>query len=173
VLSLASQAGLTFSKDAWVLFTAQCNDLLSAKQTILRLSYLPQKNIDAQILQDYLPETIPCEVFDLADAALEGNASKVVQLFYQLNAQSDINILILWSLTRDIETLIALKSNQNPYLLPKRKSLFMKAFQRFADHELASLLKQCARLDIALKGGKEGLLASDKLVDLCVMVAKN
>ncbi len=171
VLGLAKQANLQFTADAWSLFLAQCSDLLSAKQTLLRLSSLPVKTIDVQVLQDYLPDTVPCEVFDLTDAALKGDAAKTISLLEQLNTQSDVSVLILWALTRDIETLIGLKANQNPMILPKRKSLFMNALKRLSDSDLSDLLKQCARCDRALKGGHENFIAQDLLVDVCVGLA--
>ncbi len=172
VFTLAKNANLAFTQDAWSLFFAQCDDLLSAKQTLMRLSHLPSQMIDINTLQSYLPDTLPCEVFDLSDALLAGETTRSLRLFDQLQAQTDINILILWSLTRDIETLIALHAHKNPPMLPKRKPLLMKTLQRLDNKTLSTLLKTCAQLDRALKGGIDGGFAVDGLLDLCVAVSK-
>lgn len=168
VRGLAKEARLEFSPEAWALFITQCTELLSAKQTLMRLSNLPSQLIDIKTLQDYLPDTLPCEVFDLADAALRGDAAQTTRHFYALAAQADYQVLMLWALTRDIDTLLALKANQNPPILPKRKNDFMKAMGRFTGNTLQELWRRCAQLDRALKGGQEGFLASDQLLDLYI-----
>lgn len=168
VAGLARNAGLQFTPEAWSLFLAQCPELLSAKQTLMRLSNLPTQQIDLQQLQDYLPDTLPCEVFDLADAALQGDTRKTVQHFYNLTSQGDQHVLILWILARDIDTLLALKSNQQPAILPKRKQAFMNALNRFDTTELRALWRRAAQLDRALKGGADNALGPDLLLDLYI-----
>lgn len=168
ILTLTRKAGLTFTPDAWSLFLTQCPGLLPAKQTLMRLSSLPSQQIDLQVLQDHLPETVPCEVFDLADAALSGDAVQTAHYFYQLSTQADQCVLILWMLTRDIDTLLTLKANQHPSILPKRKNNFMKALHRFDETTLLDLWRRCAQLDRALKGGNENFLAQDQLLDLYI-----
>jgi DNA polymerase-3 subunit delta len=168
IKGLVHSAGLQFTPDAWSLLMTQCTELLSAKQTLMRLSSLPPQVIDSKVLQDYLPDTLPCEVFDLADAALNGDAVQTTKLFFALNAQADYQVLMLWALTRDIETLLALKSNQTPFILPKRKNAFMRAMNRFTETSLQDLWRRSAQVDRALKGGKEGFLAPDQLIDLYI-----
>ena len=168
VKGLVQNAGLQFTPDAWSLFMTQCTELLSAKQTLMRLSSLPTQVIDRSVLLDHLPDTLPCEVFDLADAALNGDAIQTTKHFFALSAQADYQVLMLWALTRDIDTLLALKSNQTPFILPKRKNAFMRAMNRFTETALQDLWRRCAQVDRALKGGKEGFLATDQLIDLYI-----
>lgn len=115
-LRLKSEAlGLNLDKDAWqTLLTATEHNLLSAYQTLWRLSFLPHDDlINTQTLKDALVAGADFNVFDVSDALLEGNRQKLLTILDHLKHTDTQPSLVLWALSKDARLILQIQAGKD------------------------------------------------------------
>lgn len=164
----AADFGLQLSADAWQQLEDQTqNNLLSAYQTLWRLSYLyatppvpnattpPLTTIDNAQLAQGLVRQAQFSTFDLSDAMLAGNGARVVRIMRQLQASNEPPSLILWTLSKDMRALQAMQTGASPTSLgiwPSKQSLYQQAARRHQQQDLGAWTTLLHRCDQAIKG---------------------
>lgn len=143
-------------------------NLLAAAQEIEKLKLLSDDGlIDAQMMASAVVDSARYNVFGLVDKALSGQAQAAASALNGLRAEGNEAISILWVLTREVRTLIALKealhqgrnisqvARQNG-VFDKRLPLVQNALQRLNPKLLKFLLRECAYIDRCVKGMATG-----------------
>ena len=161
--------GLQPMADVLELLSARCEgNLLAAKQEIDKLALLLGHGpVTVENILELSSDQARFSIYDLADAALSGQAARVVRIIPVLKAEGVEPILALWALHREIQTLNRLHYDiQRGLTLPaaltrhtvweKRKPLFTQALNRINDRECKRLLRACAELDGIIKGASFG-----------------
>jgi DNA polymerase III subunit delta len=146
-------------------------NLLATAQEIEKLSLYfaadSNKVITWETMQQALADTARFDVFQLVDAALQGETQRCVRILNRLKEEGLEPLLILWSLSRECRQLASLALQlvqgkhlktllQSYHIWEKRHALLQCALQR---HSLASWYKllQCAtRSDRIIKGVESG-----------------
>jgi DNA polymerase-3 subunit delta len=112
---------------------------------------------------------------------LLGDTARVARIADGLRAEGEDPVLALWSLTRDVRTLVALaREYQQGVALPallgkyriwdKRKVPFEKALRRYNAARWQRVLQRCGRVDRVIKGREAGN-AWDELLELAVLMS--
>lgn len=159
----AEDFGLTLTAPAWQLLMAQTqNNLLTAYQTLWRLSYLyaqpdaknPQ-TIDEKQLLDGLVSQSHYTTFDLSDAMLSGDVAKVVRIIQALQRAEEPESLVLWTIAKDMRNIQSLQSGgtfQSLGIWSSKQGLYNQALRRHTAQSTqfwSALLYECDR---AIKG---------------------
>lgn len=167
LIAHAADFGLTLTTDAWQQLEDQTqNNLLSAYQTLWRLSYLfaapapyPAKptlmTIDSTQLAQGLVRQAQFSTFDLSDAMLAGNSARVVRIMRQLKASDEPPSLVLWTLSKDMRALQAMQTGTSPASLgiwQSKQSLYQQAAHRHHGQNLDAWTTLLYRCDQAIKG---------------------
>lgn len=155
-------------------------NLLAAAQDIDKLSLLyGSATIDADKLLAVVSDSAHYTIFDLADAALAGQAERVVRIVAGLRGEGAEPVLTLWALHRDIALLTELAAAGSGgfeatcarlKIWDKRKPLFRQALLRLAQPGCRRLLRQCAAMDRVIKGIEPGVIW-DELLKLTLELA--
>lgn len=166
----ALQFGLKLSQEAWQLLMSHTEHyLLSAYQTLWRLSYLFAPEISASGLDDKpanvaldvddlqaaLVSDAQFSVFDLSDAMLDGNSAQVVKIISQLKATDEPTTLVLWAISKDMRLVLALMDGQDPQTLGiwrSKQGLYQQACRRQSSERAARWPALLYRCDQAIKG---------------------
>lgn len=163
------QQGLTATPDA-VNFIAEHveGNLLAAKQEIEKLSLLyDKKNLQIQDVMDAMHDNARYDIFNLTDTILSGNLKRTQRILTALKQAEEEPTLMLWSLTKEIRTLLALKhaiTHQENIekvcysygVWEKRKPLIKAALKRLKVADLDNLLRLAATADQQIKGVASG-----------------
>jgi len=157
-------------------------NLLAASQEIEKLQLLfGQGGLDVDQLLASVADSARYDVFGLVDAALLGDAARVVKMLDGLRGEGEEPVLILWALTREIRTLLSVayegrQGGVNDALLgrhriwDKRKRAVRAALQRYHYPRWVQMLEQCAQIDRMIKGQAAGN-AWDELTSLAMRMA--
>ncbi len=146
-------------------------NLLAAKQHIEKLQLIcPPGMLDLTTIQDAVQDSSRFDVFQLADSALEGSPTRCAKILTRLQADGTASTLVLWSLTREIRTLLKISSGINTYIFPSKKSLYQKTSRRLKKSNLENLLTKASNIDLMIKGLKSGN-PWDELLDICVAMS--
>ncbi len=154
----ASRETLAFLADA-------CEgNLLAARQEIEKLALLlPEGDLDHAAVEAAVADVARFDVFELSEAWLAGDASRVVRILRALQAEGDAPTLLIWQLSEDVHaiaTVAAMVRNgtpasaavRNARVWGKRQAALERAVSRVAPSTIASLLVALARLDALAKG---------------------
>lgn len=159
----ADDFGLNLTPTAWQRLMAQTqNNLLTAYQTLWRLSYLyaqpdakkPQ-DIDEKQLLDGLVSQSHYTTFDLSDAMLAGDVAKVVRIIQALQHAEEPESLVLWTIAKDMRNIQSLQSGgtfQSLGIWSSKQGLYNQALRRHTPQSTehwSALLYECDR---AIKG---------------------
>lgn len=143
-------------------------NLLAAAQEIEKLLLLCGPGpLDLDSLQEAVAFSARFDVFGLTDAALQGQAPRVLKILAGLRAEGEPEILVLWALARELRTLygmaleLAAGSNQaqvfaKARVWPKRQPLVSAALRRLRPADISRLLLLCRDADAAIKGQGQG-----------------
>ncbi len=143
-------------------------NLLAASQEIEKLLLLiGQGRLDVAQLLSVVADSARYDVFTLVDAALLGDAARVIKIVNGLRAEGGEPVLVLWALSREIRTLLniayeARRGGVNDALLrryriwDKRKAVISSALQRYRYPHWVQMLEQCAEIDRMIKGQSPG-----------------
>jgi len=139
-------------------------NLLAAVQEIEKLKLRqPGGPIDEEAILNAVADSSRYDVFALTDAALGADSERCLRILQGLRGEGVEATLVLWSLSREIRTLLelALECRGHPpteaqckkfRLWGKRKTLVARTVTRLAPQRLEALLQQCARTDHSIKG---------------------
>lgn len=102
-----ARAGLTADPDAIDLLASRVEgNLLAARQEIDKLALLTGgSRVNAQAVRESVADGARFDVAQLCEAALLGDAPRVVRVVRGLEREGEGAVLLLWSLSRDIVTL--------------------------------------------------------------------
>ena len=139
-------------------------NLLAAKQEIEKLYLLfDKKKLTLEDVIHAAANSSRFDIFDLADAVLAGNNQRTLRIIKELQEEGTEATLILWTLTKEIRTLINIseKLAQNQPLevimnelriWEKQKPLMRSSLKRHKLKNLLSLLKHASQIDLMIKG---------------------
>lgn len=157
----AEEFGLQLTDSAWQLLLDHTqNNLLTAYQTLWRLSYLYSPNLSPTTihddqLQDGLVSQSQFTTFDLSNAMLSGNLSQVAKILQHLKRVEEPESLVLWVIANDMRTLQSLQagnSYQKLGIWQAKQDLYQQALQRHANHDISQWSNLLYRCDQAVKG---------------------
>lgn len=165
----ARRTGLTLDEAAIEALAARVEgNLLAAKQELDKLALLaPGRPISAADIQGAVADGARFDIFQLNDAALCGDVSRAVRVLDGLEREGTAEVLVLWSLVRDVLTLadVVLRGAQGRSLdqalddvrvWKSRQDLFRRAARGRSVAAIHRLLACAARTEQALKGGSDG-----------------
>lgn len=146
------------SQDALrLIVSAFSNDLAELASACSQLASLPQKSIDAQLVEQVFGGRVETTVFKIADAAFGGDAAVAVKLLrHALNTGAD-PVMMVGAFASRIRQLARLVSNprlsaeslgMQPWMLDRVR----KDMSGWSEPELAKLIRRIADVDGATKG---------------------
>lgn len=161
------QRGLQPTPEAVKLLTERVEgNLLAAAQEIDKLSLLHgQGTLDQEAVASAAADSARYNVYDLADAALAGDAVRASRVLHGLRSEGVEPVLVLWALTREVRTLVgaarALDRGESAQkalraVWEKRKPLVRAALERQGPMAWEGLLQGCAHIDRVIKGQAAG-----------------
>jgi DNA polymerase-3 subunit delta len=158
----ADEAALEFLAD-------RCEgNLLAAFQEIQKLALLfPAGTLTFENVKDSVMDVARYDVSKLAEAMLNGNATRYTRILDGLRAEGTATVLVLWALSEDIRTLCkvaqavqrgaSLDNAMRDLRVRKDKQrLIENAARRFKFTQLERAIQQAARLDKTIKGLRQG-----------------
>lgn len=155
----AQQLGIRLDEEAWqLLLTQNENNLFAAQQSLFRLSTLDQTGqlLTVEDLLAALTEQSRFSSFDLANAALEGQAIQAVKILNFLLESGEADSLILWALAREMRLLMQLLEQPNQYqklgIWQNKIPAYQKAMKRLKPKLLMQWPALLQRTDEAIKG---------------------
>lgn len=161
--------GIQAEQELIQLLAQRCEgNLLAAAQEIDNMSlWLDQGRIDSQKWLELCNDQARFSIYDLADAALIGDAQRFMRIVKSLQTDGTEIILASWAVHRDIQCLNQILFDVRSGLaIPaalarhkvweKRKMLFTQALKRIDDRKCRQLLIHCAELDSVNKGMQSG-----------------
>ncbi len=141
-------------------------NLLATQQSLLKLQLLhPNEIINEQHIEKITSANSRHSVFDLSQSILLGQTLKSQQIITGLKQEGIDPTLVLWSISREIQTLIPLKNKTNQgasidSLLTgrwfTRNNAIKKAIGRLSLNTLNHLLKKAHHTDLIIKGHEQG-----------------
>ncbi len=157
----AQNLNIQLTSAAWALLLSQTeNNLLAAQQALIRLSFLtdPGTTIDEEYLLPALSDQSRYGLFDLSDAALQGQVERTVRILQYLFESGEAESLILWTISREMRLLIQLLDQSSPInyqslgIWSNRQGLYQKAMKRVKREHSAHWLALLLRCDQSIKG---------------------
>lgn len=157
-------------------------NLLAAAQEIDKLAVLlPSGSVSAEDIVDAVGDSARFQLFDLADAALAGEAARVTRILAGLRDEGVEPVLVCWSLVREVRGCAQMSRDAEGGLAlsqvlakhrvwERRKQLVATALRRHGRGDWWRLLQQCARVDRVIKGAGTGS-AWDELLQLALEIS--
>ncbi len=175
------RAGFQPDRDAARLLTERVEgNLLAAVQEIEKLKLIREPGpLSAEDVIAAVADSARYTPFELADAALLGDARRALKILRGLEGEGVHPSVILWGLARDIRVLADYSELQSHGHSPQvamqgvwknRQSMLHRAVRRHDAAGWARLLRHCARLDRIAKGVGEGNVW-DELLQLTLDLA--
>jgi DNA polymerase-3 subunit delta len=159
------RAGLDPDRDAVMLIADRVEgNLLAAGQEIEKLRLLlGEGKVSAEDISRAVANSSRYDVFKLVDAALAGDAKRVVRVLEGLHGEGVEPVIVVWAITRELRTLARLgdavaagndlaKSMQKAGVWRTRQGLIRSCFARHRPGAFHSMLKTAGRADLAAKG---------------------
>lgn len=142
-------------------------NLLAAAQEIDKLQLLyGSGKLPVEAIADAVNDSARFDIFGLSDAALQGDAKRVLRILTGLHGENIEPVLILWALTRELRVLATLagmlknssleNALQQQRIWEKRKPLFRYALKQHSLSSVQHLLQQAGRIDKIVKGMAAG-----------------
>lgn len=179
----ARARGLQLTPEALALLAARVEgNLLAGAQELDKLWLLHGATpIDAECLLDAVGDSARYSIYDFTDAALEGDAARVLRIAAVLQAEGEATVLVLWALARELRLLAQAATDIGRgapvdaalgrlKVWEKRKPLLRRALGRHDTVKLRRLLAQAARIDRCIKGSEAGSVWDD-LLELALRLA--
>jgi DNA polymerase-3 subunit delta len=175
--------GLSATPEAVALLAERVEgNMLAAAQEVEKLAMLyGEGQLDVEAVRGAVADSSRYDVFELADAALAGDAARCARILEGLRGEGDEPVLILWALVREIRTLALIAAEQaggtpldalfsQHRIWDKRKPLFRTALGRAPARRWQQLLRRAARTDRICKGMEQGS-PWDELLQLSLLMA--
>lgn len=152
----AKKLGLTLDHTAWQMLMSHTeHNLLTAYQTLWRLSFLPHTDmVSMDELEQALVAGSAFNVFDLSDALLHANPSKTLSVLNHLKNTDTAPSLVLWAVAKDARLILQIQAGKNPYELgiwQNKVHLYTNIAQR-TQATSSDWLTQIYTIDKAIKG---------------------
>lgn len=170
----AARHGLAFDDDAAMLLAERVEgNLLAAHQEIEKLALLyPRGRLGYDEVQGAVANSARYDVFQLGEAALDGDAARSLRILEGLRAEGTEAPLVLWMLARELRGLAQMRANpggQQGYgtQAERRAALLRRAAQRMKGRPLEPLFVSAAIADRQVKGRALG----DPWITLTAIVA--
>lgn len=149
-------------------------NLLAADQALAQLALLAgNRSVGGDALEKLLENQSRYTAFQLTDALLSGDTDKALTILNQLKLEEVAPVLINWSLTKELQTLLQLASApqlndafKQARIWPKRQPLYKGALNRLTPAHLAKLLGYCGQLELKIKGEHDEPWS--ELAELCL-----
>lgn len=177
------QRGLDPSREAAQLIAERVEgNLLAAAQEIDKLVLLHEGGqVDAESVLAAVSDSARYSIYDLADAALAGDAARSARILYGLRGEGVEPVLILWALAREVRSAAnvadaVLRGTPQNVAMQKagvwrnRQMPLSQALRRVGPDGWQALVGRAARAELVLKGAKQGQLW-DELLDLALGMA--
>ncbi|MCL7930021.1 DNA polymerase III subunit delta [Halomonas llamarensis] len=164
----AGRHGLQLDLDAARLLGEHTEgNLLAADQELQKLALMlpPNARVGVESIAQGVDDSTRFDVFNLADACLKGETSRVSRIVYGLRSEGVEAPIVLWALSRELRTLLSIHQHldqgqsfehackaQKPMIFDKRRPAYQKAIARLPMKRLHKLLLMSQRLDLAIKG---------------------
>jgi DNA polymerase III subunit delta len=158
----AAQHGLSFDRDAALLLAERVEgNLLAAHQEIEKLALLHAGGrIGADEVQAAVANSARYDVFQLGEAALEGDVPRALRILDGLRAEGAEPPLVLWALCRELRALADARTTPNRPAYgaqaERRATLLKSAVRRTAGQALEPLFTAAASVDRQIKGFAKG-----------------
>lgn len=176
----AGRRGLSMDPDAIKSLVARIEgNLLAASQEIEKLYILQGSNrITRAMIEADVADSARFDVYALGDELLAGRLRRVLKILRHLKAEGIAPPVIVWSIAKDLRTLIQLQSElrqgmpqetafRKHAVWENRKPLFQDALKRLRVGHSLALLETTATIDRQIKGQASGDVW-EALFDLCV-----
>ena len=175
------RAGFQADRDAARLLTERVEgNLLAAVQEIEKLRLIREPGpLSVEDVAAAVADSARYTPFELADAALLGDARRALKILRGLEGEGVHPNVILWGLARDVRVLADYSALQTHGHSPQaamqgvwksRQSMLHRAVRRLDADGWAGLLRHCARIDRIAKGIGEGNVW-DELLQLTLALA--
>jgi DNA polymerase III subunit delta len=148
-------------------------NLLAAKQEVEKLALLlPPGDVALEAIREAVTDVSRFERDTLIEAMHAGDVARVARVVQSLKAEGEPLPLLLWTLTEELRTVIALAAGQRPrrWASPERSAALARTAQR---HDRASIdreLLRAHRIDRMIKGVETGD-PWDNVVELALGIA--
>ena len=169
ILRRLAQQGVIVEQDAAEFIADRVEgNLLAAQQEIERIALLsPGGTATLDQVSALVTDSARFDVFELAGAALSGNAGRALRILAGLRSEGEEPPLILWALTNDLRAVSrvakrlerqrslddALRAEQ---VWSNRQAPVRAALQRLRRTDIDALIVAAGRADLLAKGGLRG-----------------
>ena len=159
IVARAARHGLSMEPEGARLLAERVEgNLLAAHQEIEKLALLHAGNeVSTEDVLAAVANSARYDVFQLGEAALDGDAARSLRILAGLRAEGAEPALVLWALCRDLRALAELR--RNPGAAPgygrqavRRAQLIARAAERNAGRSLAPFFISAGRVDRQIKG---------------------
>jgi DNA polymerase-3 subunit delta len=159
----ATRHGLVLETEAAALLAERVEgNLLAAHQEIEKLALLhPHSRLTVEDVQAAVSNSARYDVFQLGEAALEGDAARSLRILDGLRAEGTEAPLVLWVLCRELRGLAESRTNPGAPQgygpqAERRRALLRRAVARTAGLPLEPLFVSAALADRQIKGQGRG-----------------
>jgi DNA polymerase-3 subunit delta len=159
----AARHGLALEPDAAQLLAERVEgNLLAAHQEIEKLALLSKGGaVTAEDVQAAVANSARYDVFQLGEAALEGDAARSLRILEGLRAEGAEPPLVLWALCRELRALAEARRNPGAAAgygrqAERRAALLRRAVARTRGQPLGPLFLAAGRVDREVKGVARG-----------------
>lgn len=144
-------------------------NLLAARQELDKLALLADGTpIGMEAVRESVADGARFDVFQLADAALAGDVGRTVRVARGLQREGEAEVLVLWSLVREILGLAAVFARMREGrdaqsaleaagIWRSRHDLYRRALRGRSASDVARLVRAAAQADLVLKGARPGV----------------
>lgn len=159
------QAGYQPDRDVAELLADRVQgNLLAAAQEIDKLTLLLDPGpLHSDAVAHCVMDQSRYTVFELMDAAVQGNLSEALRMLHYLRSSGTEPTLILWALTKELRTLAAIhhqlsrgmsagKAFRDQRVWDNRQPLVRRALERLSKPDCLHLLQQANHADACIKG---------------------
>ena len=167
-----AKLGLAISNEALELFALRVEgNLLAAAQEVEKLKLLMgnESTVEVNHIQTMVVDSARFDVSGLVDIALQGDAEHSLRMLQGLQAEGAAETLILWSLTKELRTLMTLAQLTSqgialeraffqirPPVWSNRQALLQRAMGRYSVSQWGDLLIKAQQIDAQIKGQATG-----------------
>lgn len=158
----AARHGLSFDRDAALLLAERVEgNLLAAHQEIERLALLHAGGrVGADEVQAAVANSARYDVYQLGEAALEGDVPRSIRILDGLRAEGAEPPLVLWSICRELRALADARAGVERRafgaLAERHAALVKRAARRTAGQPIEPLFAAAAGVDRQIKGFAKG-----------------
>jgi DNA polymerase III subunit delta len=161
IVERGARLGISFERGAAELLAERVEgNLLAAQQELEKLALLhPGARLDIEAVQAAVANSARYDVFQLGEAALEGDASRSLRILEGLRAEGAEPPLVLWALCREMRALADVRNGvaRKAFgtMQERHADLVRRAAQRTAGQPIEPWFEAAARIDRQVKGQSE------------------